>query len=756
MVRDGDGREERLPDEEEKGGTATNEKGGGGGGRKKKGPIVGPRIIKGYICKGLRSESYVLSNVSNIKISLCRRSESRELNPIHLARSPRPRMASPPASAAGEGDFLEVRCAGCGETLEVERGLTEFACPDCATAQALPPELMPQPPPPRRRRALPLPPAPSPAAAAARCHLASAPSAGAARLPCGACGAMLAVPPGLARCGCPVCGAELAVDPARLRKYLLATSTAPLVPVSLPPVFRALEGRQDYPNSDLPVGHIREHPNNHQLGHLERSQARRQHTQALLEFTDADSDDADTEMSNGITEMPCHKNRFAVASRAVGAKRRHLETLNHVMDQAHVQQSDNSVLAEHPSTHRVHVEEVQNESVDHAVHRLVGNIELIKEKNAVRHTNHPIVTTIGCKSVIAEKRQVRTINQITQDEPGETMPSKPLSPIEHDPEHSNDNIHVEQDEAEISQLTARLVHKSTKRNLKSPNEGFEHRRSKRLAKQSGATSYIETPENESEENEAVSQSRTVSDSLDIDRTSNGISSSSLPQHNMPYRGSNEAGNLHATTQSASIPDISDPESFARYYSKTCPLEVRRVLERNPNLWPGGKEKRKCGGRGPNLCLKVWTMPEGVRIRVSFNDLGQPIGDEARTLSNFLGQIARDGTLAPLTYTDWRFFPEKNKQAMMCLVNLKFILPPIGQIWLQAFDAKLLKNNILALYILELDQRVWRGYTRKRQKRPSVLEPNLKDTSTLTRTRKDGKCRPVPTKDVSEKVITPDQ
>ncbi|KAF8731785.1 hypothetical protein HU200_015723 [Digitaria exilis] len=615
-----------------------------------------------------------------------------------------------PASAAGEGDFLEVRCAGCGETLEVERGLTEFACPDCATAQALPPEVIP---PPRRRRALPLPPTPAPGPGPARCHPAPAPPA---RLPCGACGSMLAVPPGLARCGCPVCGAELAVDPVRLRQYLLATSTAPLVPVSPPPVFRALE-----------VG-----------------------------TADVSFRWSYTEMSNGITEMPCHKNRFSVASRTVGAKRRHLETLNHVMDQAHVQQSDNSVLAEHPSTHRVHVEEVQNESVDHAVHRLVGNIELIKEKNAVRYTNHPTVTTIGCKSVIAEKRQVQTINQTTQDEPGETMPSKPLSPIEHDSEHSNDNIHVEQDEAEISQLTARLVHKSIKRNLKSPNEGFEHRRSKRLAKQTGATSYFETPENESEENEAVSQSRTVSDSLDIDRTSKGISSSSLPQHNMPYRRSNEAGNLHATAQSASIPDISDPESFAHYYSKTCPLEVRRVLERNPNLWPGGKEKRKCGGRGPNLCLKVWTMPEGVRIRVSFNDLGQPIGDEARTLSNFLGQIARDGTLAPLTYTDWRFFPEKNKQAMMCLVNLKFILPPIGQIWLQALDAKLLKNNILVLYILELDQRVWRGYTRKRQKQSSVLEPNLKDTSILTRTRKDRKCRPVSTKDIAEKVITPDQ
>ncbi|CAD6265873.1 unnamed protein product [Miscanthus lutarioriparius] len=94
-----------------------------------------------------------------------------------------------------EEGFLEVRCAGCGDTLEVERGLTEFACPSCATPQALPPELMP-PPPPRPRRALPL-----------------GLSAGPARVPCAGCGAVLAVPRGTRRLlACPLCGAEIDID----------------------------------------------------------------------------------------------------------------------------------------------------------------------------------------------------------------------------------------------------------------------------------------------------------------------------------------------------------------------------------------------------------------------------------------------------------------------------------------------------------------------------------------------------------------
>ncbi|CAL5011044.1 unnamed protein product [Urochloa decumbens] len=91
--------------------------------------------------------------------------------------------------------LLEVRCAGCGDTLEVERGLTEFACPGCATPQALPPELMP----PRPRRALPL-----------RRPAAAAP----ARVPCEGCGAVLAVPRGMPGrlLACPLCGAEIDVD----------------------------------------------------------------------------------------------------------------------------------------------------------------------------------------------------------------------------------------------------------------------------------------------------------------------------------------------------------------------------------------------------------------------------------------------------------------------------------------------------------------------------------------------------------------
>jgi len=138
---------------------------------------------------------------------------------------------APPPPAAGDADPLEVRCAGCGETLEVDRGLTEFICPDCATPQSLPPELMPPPPPPRRK-ALPLP--------------RGAADVRGARLPCGVCGALLSVPVGMPLCACPLCGTELAVDTARLRHYLLSSAAAadaiPVVPLGAthPPTPRGM------------------------------------------------------------------------------------------------------------------------------------------------------------------------------------------------------------------------------------------------------------------------------------------------------------------------------------------------------------------------------------------------------------------------------------------------------------------------------------------------------------------------------------
>ncbi|VAH35827.1 hypothetical protein VPH35_023067 [Triticum aestivum] len=133
-------------------------------------------------------------------------------------------MAAPPG-------ILEVRCAGCGETLEVEHGLMEFACPDCGMAQSLPPELMP----PRPRRALPLP------GRGAAPYAAPTPPAATARVTCGGCGSVLSVPHGPGRFACPLCGVELASFPLAAVPVVVSPTA---VPISSPRPMNAAEVQQ--------------------------------------------------------------------------------------------------------------------------------------------------------------------------------------------------------------------------------------------------------------------------------------------------------------------------------------------------------------------------------------------------------------------------------------------------------------------------------------------------------------------------------
>ncbi|XP_071931281.1 uncharacterized protein [Coffea arabica] len=89
-------------------------------------------------------------------------------------------------------------------------------------------------------------------------------------------------------------------------------------------------------------------------------------------------------------------------------------------------------------------------------------------------------------------------------------------------------------------------------------------------------------------------------------------------------------------------------------------------------------ERKTRGRGPTRCLKL--LAEGMRISVTTNELGQPVGPEASKLVSFLGTLARNGNLAPLTYVDWRAVPEESKENMWEEVQKKFEIDPNSKSW----------------------------------------------------------------------------
>ena len=58
--------------------------------------------------------------------------------------------------------------------------------------------------------------------------------------------------------------------------------------------------------------------------------------------------------------------------------------------------------------------------------------------------------------------------------------------------------------------------------------------------------------------------------------------------------------------------------------------------------------------------------------VRCNDIDQPVGKEAKHLGDFLGSVARNGSLCCLSYKDWRLLKTKtNVKAILDQVKVKF-------------------------------------------------------------------------------------
>ncbi|KAI8536370.1 hypothetical protein RHMOL_Rhmol10G0251800 [Rhododendron molle] len=100
-------------------------------------------------------------------------------------------------------------------------------------------------------------------------------------------------------------------------------------------------------------------------------------------------------------------------------------------------------------------------------------------------------------------------------------------------------------------------------------------------------------------------------------------------------------------------------------------------------------RKKCNRvRRPIFMCKVWGQQEDERVKVSFNDKGQPIFNNS-ILSRFLGTLARNGKYAPLHYKSWPKMPQVDKDDMFALVLQKFdfcaghkrrILRPLSKKW----------------------------------------------------------------------------
>ncbi|KAF8389294.1 hypothetical protein HHK36_025987 [Tetracentron sinense] len=99
-------------------------------------------------------------------------------------------------------------------------------------------------------------------------------------------------------------------------------------------------------------------------------------------------------------------------------------------------------------------------------------------------------------------------------------------------------------------------------------------------------------------------------------------------------------------------------------------------------------------RGPNKLRCLQEMSE--RVAIQANELGQPIGKLEGDLASCIGLLARDGSLASLTYKDWRHVPKAAKDFILDAISKNSSIScVVGKFLRIAF-------SILWLAIVELD------------------------------------------------------
>ncbi|TYH06000.1 hypothetical protein ES288_A08G123300v1 [Gossypium darwinii] len=119
-------------------------------------------------------------------------------------------------------------------------------------------------------------------------------------------------------------------------------------------------------------------------------------------------------------------------------------------------------------------------------------------------------------------------------------------------------------------------------------------------------------------------------------------------------GSNTLGS--AATDSQSIGDETPTQS------------TEEVLATPAEATKGTKRKR-----GPTNMKDIWNLQPETRIVVDANQYGQPIGKEASKLAEFLGTIARTGSICPLNTKHWKHLSKYVLENILRIVHEKFDL-----------------------------------------------------------------------------------
>ncbi|KAG6507332.1 hypothetical protein ZIOFF_032674 [Zingiber officinale] len=97
-----------------------------------------------------------------------------------------------------------------------------------------------------------------------------------------------------------------------------------------------------------------------------------------------------------------------------------------------------------------------------------------------------------------------------------------------------------------------------------------------------------------------------------------------------------------------------------------------IVDGQNEIMPSTQSQQK--KRGKTVMKDVHALQIGDRLIVKFNERGQPYGEMQPTLANFVGTIARNGNVLPLSFLDWRKMTKSCLDDAWRQVTARFDIP----------------------------------------------------------------------------------
>ncbi|CAI9102765.1 OLC1v1001085C1 [Oldenlandia corymbosa var. corymbosa] len=113
-------------------------------------------------------------------------------------------------------------------------------------------------------------------------------------------------------------------------------------------------------------------------------------------------------------------------------------------------------------------------------------------------------------------------------------------------------------------------------------------------------------------------------------------------------------------------------------------QTTRELTNESNEAQSGQAKKtsKKKGRGPTMMLEIWGHdPAKGLIKVDFDYLGRAIGMNQKTLSGFMGTIARKSHYCPIDVESWHDMSDLRKTEMLNVINARLDITLASEDWI---------------------------------------------------------------------------